>query len=265
MELFRITHTKAQTFLRCRRQYWFGYESGEPWPEESQAAPVVIGNAVHRGMQELCESGDEQAARQRVDAYLRMPKHAAAAPGTAAYDDVIAFMEAGIAAHASIDSVDRWAEQTSWAPWKRAGVAVMARVDRVDRLRDGQYQVTDWKTGRFDDPYVTDEQLDIAHVAARIVHGLRVDQPVRAVAWNLRTGEQRVRELERDDARATLQRMAGLARRIQSEEEFAASPGPYCGWCRWRERCPEAAAVEDGDWLTDYFDDEGDDVAAAAE
>lgn len=251
--LFRLTHTKVQTFLRCRKQYWYGYVSGERWPEEEdEPAALVIGNAVHRGMQELCESDDPDVARQRVDAYLRMPKHAAAAAGTPEYDVVMECLEAGISAHQSIDSTQRWAEQSTWAPFGSRGISVMAKIDRVDRLPDGRYQIIDWKTGRYDDPYITDEQLDIGHVAVRITQNLRGDVPVRAIAWNLRTGEQRIRELERDDAAATMKRMAGLARRMLGETEFPASPGPHCGWCRWRDGCEEAEALESTDWEAEW-------------
>lgn len=251
--LFRVTHTKAQTFLHCRKQYWFGYVSGDRWPEEDpEPAPLVIGNAVHRGMQELVESNDPDVARQRVDAYLRMPKHAAAAPGTPEYDTVMECMEAGIAAHRSIDAAQSWGEQETWAPFETAGISVMAKIDRVDRLPDGSMQIIDWKTGRFDDPYVLDEQLDIGHVAVRITHRLAAEVPVIAMAWNLRTGHQRVRHLARDDALATLRRMAGIAGRMQSETEFAASPGPRCGWCRWRDRCEEAAYLDAGEWEVEY-------------
>jgi putative RecB family exonuclease len=252
--LFRITHSKAQSFLRCRKQYWFGYVSGEQWPEEeAEPAPLVIGNAVHRGMQELCESGDPDVARQRVDAYLRMPKHAAAAPGTEEYAVVMECLERGIEAHQSIDSAERWAELETWAPAPKAGISVLAKIDRVDRLRDGLVQIIDWKTGRYDDPYITDEQLDIGHVAVRVVHRLKPDEAVRAIGWNLRSGSKRVRELVRDDAAATVRRMVGLARRMQQEQEFTATPGPQCGWCRWRDRCPEAAEVESGEWEDDLL------------
>ena len=49
MDLFRVTHTKVQSFLRCRKQYWFNYVSGYQYPDEEETPPIIIGNAVHRG------------------------------------------------------------------------------------------------------------------------------------------------------------------------------------------------------------------------
>lgn len=254
--LFRVTHTKVQTFLRCRRQYWFAYVNDEPWPEEeAEPTPLVIGNAVHRAMQELCESGDESAARQGMDTYLRMPKHAVAAPGTPGYEIAAACLEKGIVAHREIDSRDRWAEQESWVPLKKTGINVLAKIDRVDRLRDGTLQIIDWKTGLYDDPAIVDQQLDISHLAVRIVRKLGKDDRVRAIGWNLRSGTKRIRELERADAVATLRRMMGLAGRMQSESSVEASPGRHCAWCRWRARCDEAEELENGDWEDEYLDD----------
>lgn len=246
MDLFRVTHTKVQSFLRCRKQYWFNYVSGFQYPDEEETAPIVIGNAVHRGMQELCESGDVDVARERVDAYLRMPKHEAAAPGTEHYDTAMEILERGIQAHESIETQRTWGELSTWAPWKSAGIVVMAKADRIDLLPDGTIQVIDWKTGRFDDPALLDDQLDLSHVAVRISLKLLPDQAVVAVGWNLRSGIRRERPLVRDDAQTAMKRAYGLAKRMQSETEFPASPGPQCVFCRWRDRCEEAELVESG-------------------
>ncbi len=253
-QLFQTTHSKIQRFLRCHRQYWFAHVSGEPWPEEEESGAIIVGNAVHRGMQELAESGDSEVARKRVDAYLRMPKHAPVAPGTGHYDTVWECLERGIAAHASIDAAETWGELSTWAPWPSRGITVFARADRIDRLRDGVFQVIDWKTGRYEDPAAIDDQLDLAHVALRVAFHLPPDAEVTAINWNLRTGTRRERHLLGIHARATMGRALGLVRRFQSETEFRPSPGPHCTWCRWRLRCEAASAVASGEVTEDLMD-----------
>jgi RecB family exonuclease len=243
-ELFRLTHSKIETFRRCRKQYWFAYVSGLPWPEQEQTAALIVGNAVHRAMQKLCDTGHPDDGYAELDAYLRMPKHALAAPGTEGYAEALACYEAGIAAHESIASEARWAELESWAPWERAGITVRSRADRVDRLAANRWLVIDWKTGKFEVEDVTDRQLDLAHVIVRTVRRLPAEATVRAVAWNLRTGQQRVRELTRQDALHTMAYAARMAERMQAEAEFLANPGPHCGFCAWRGRCEAAARLE---------------------
>lgn len=258
-ELFRITYSRVASFNRCRKQYWFRYLSGLERPEERITAAGCIGTGVHRALRILCETGDAECAAQELDAYLRMPVHEIVGPGTEANTTAVELFKRGCVAHASIDSKDRWAELDTWAPLKRRGVTVQARIDRVDRLASGQFQVIDWKTGRYDYDDNTDAQLDLGHLAIRIVRRLPREAKVTAIAWNLRTERQRVRVLSREHAIGTLQYYAGVAERIQQTAMFEATPGPACAFCEWREICDEAARVEAGehDWLEE---DEPEDI-----
>lgn len=250
-ELFKVTHTKVEAFRRCRKQYWFGYVSGLVWPEPGDPPAAIVGNGVHRAMQKLCDTGEPRDGWAELDAYLRMPKHAVAGPGTEGWALAFACYERGIEAHRAIVSEARWAELESWAPSKRLGITVRAKADRVDRLGQDRWQVVDWKTGRFDLDDVVDRQLDLVHLIVRTVRQLPRTATVRAVGWNLRTGEQRVRELTRDDAKATMEYLGRMAQMMQAETEFLATPGVHCAFCHWRDRCEEAARVElEGlDWL----------------
>ncbi len=243
-ELFRLTHSKLETFRRCRKQYWFAYVSGLPWPRPEETPAGIVGTGVHRAMARLCETGDPGDGAAELDVYLRMPEHAAAGPGTAWWELAFAAYGRGVEAHRSILSEARWAELDSWAPAKRLGITVQSKADRVDRLGPGRWQVIDWKTGRFDLDEVVDRQLDLAHVIVRVVRQLPREATVRAVAWNLRTGEQRVRELTREDAARTMDYLGRMAAVMRAESEFLATPGVHCGFCAWRSRCEAAAQLE---------------------
>ena len=149
-----------------------------------------------------------------------------------------------MAAHESIASEDRWAEFQGQALAHSRGIRLWAKVDRADRLPGGQWQVIDWKTGRFDVGEETDAQLDIYHVILRTVRRLPAEANVTAIGWNLRTGEQRIRALTRSDAAATVNYLSGIASRIRAMEQFDAMPGPACNFCRWRPQCPESAEAD---------------------
>ncbi len=243
-DLFRMTHTKISTFEQCRKHYWFSYLSGLPWPPETDSVATMTGKAVHRAMQVLCETGDESDARNHLDAFLRMPKHAPIAEGTPEYTTVMELFERGCEAHRSIVSEERWAELDTWVPSKARGIAVRTIVDRADRLSANEWQVIDWKTGRADKPESVDRQLDIAHLVVRTARRLPAEASVVAIGWNLRTGDRRVRLLNRGDAANTMHYLASLAQRMQAATEFEATPSPACGYCPWRPQCPEAVAVE---------------------
>lgn len=256
--LFRLTYTKIQSFNRCGKQYWFSYVSGLEWPPSRDSAASLVGNAVHRGMQKLCETGHPEDGVAELETYLRMPKHAIVGPGTPEYDLAFELYANGVRAHESIESEARFAELDTWVPSPRRGINVRAKVDRADRLGPDRWQLIDWKTGKYDLDDAVDRQLDIAHLVLRTALRLPHGASVRAVGWNLRTGEQRVRELTRDDAAKQIDYLWRLAQRMEGATEFLATPGPGCGFCDWRDRCEDAAEVEriGADWVDDLWERE---------
>lgn len=242
-QLFRLSFTKLRSFDRCRKQYWFRYLSGLPSPEEEPTPALVVGKGLHRAMKALCDTGHPEDGAAALDVYLRMPKHECAGPGTNAHRDAFSLYEQGCEAHASIESADRHAELDTWVHSPQRGIAVTARVDRADRMPTGEWQLIDWKTGRFDPEEEVDQQLDISHLALRTSQRLPARAEVTAVAWNLRTGQRRVRKLVRADAKATMDRLSRVAARMQTLETFEATPSSACGICEWQPQCPEARAV----------------------
>lgn len=256
--LFRLTHSKIQSFRQCRKKYWFSYVSGIEWPPSRESAPSLIGNGVHRAMQVLCETGDPGDGEHELDAYLRMPKHEIAGPATEHYPLAMELYHNGVKAHDSIVSEERFGEMDTWVPARSRGINVRAKIDRTDRLGPNRWQLIDWKTGRYDLDDVVDAQLDIAHLVLRTMKRLPREANVRALGWNLRTGEQRVRELTRDDAVKTVDYLSHLATRLESLTEFPATPGPACTFCDWRDRCDEAEQLEKVgvDWLDDDWEKE---------
>lgn len=264
-DLFRLTHTKVETFFRCRKQYWFRYIAKEPPSPKMQTPAGIIGTGVHRGLKALCQTGDPADAYHELEAYLRMPSHEEVGPGTEHHATAFELLDRGIAAHESIPSRERWAERDTWVPAKRRGITVSAKLDRADWLGGDDWQIIDWKTGKYDDGEKIDAQLDLYHLVLRTTLQLPHGANVRAIGWNLRTGNQRVRLLTWDDAAATMRYLYGVAKRMQAAEAeavFPATPNPSCIFCEWRDRCPEAANIElaaeqwfeddDGEPLADF-------------
>jgi RecB family exonuclease len=252
-QLFRLTYSKLESFRRCRKQFWFSYVSGEEWPPSRESAASLVGNGVHRAMQKLCETVDPRDGEHELDVYLRMPSHAIAGPETEHYALAQQIYGNGVKAHESIESEERWSELDTWVPARSRGINVRSKVDRADRLGPDRWQLIDWKTGKFDLDDKVDWQLDIAHLVLRTMLRLPKTATVKAIGWNLRTGEQRIRELTRDDAVKTVDFLSRLTGRIQATTEWTATPGPGCTFCDWRDRCPEAAQLDEVgvDWLFD--------------
>jgi CRISPR/Cas system-associated exonuclease Cas4 (RecB family) len=256
--MFQITWTKIRTFERCRKQYWYQYMSGLPRPAEVETPQLAVGKAVHRAMKTLCDTGMHEDGLHHLETFLRMPAHASAGPGTAWFELARSMYDAGCEAHDSIASVDRLSERDTWVPARDDGVTVFARLDRADQMADGTWVVTEWKTGKHDDPEDIDRQLDLGHLGFRTIKpALRSEGTVHAVSWNLQAGRTRRRELTADDARKTHRYAVRYAQRIQSTVEFDATPSRACSFCAWRDQCPDAEP--DLSWLTDKPAD-GDDL-----
>ncbi len=256
--LFEMNFSRWKAWDACRKQYWFSYVSKEDWPEDRESAAGIIGKAVHEGMKYLADTNDVEVGAQRMDAYLRMPSHSVAGPGTDNYQMAFDYYARGCEAHHSLASLDSRTELNSWRHFKEYGVRLYSRMDRVDKLADDHYVLIDWKTGRYMADQQTDMQLDIAHTITRVVRPqLGSTGIVDAIAWNLRTGEKRTRRLTVQDAVMTGRLFGRLATRIQGEVEFEANPGPQCTFCQWRPRCDAAEEALNGR-LPVEFDDEYD-------
>ncbi len=250
MALFRIFHSKIATFEQCRKKYWFRYVSGYPKPADVISGAGVVGSGVHRAMKALCLTGRPEDGLNALNGYLKMPVHECAAPGTEYHALAIQFYESGCEAHASLAAAQTWAELDVSAPWPSGGIEVTARIDRADHVEGARWRLIDWKTGRYDMDEVVDGQLDIGHVALRKARELPRDAEVTAIGWNLRTGDQRVRVLNREDARGTIDYLSAAARRMQATTEFEATPSFSCSFCEWRPQCEEAERAQSGidDW-----------------
>ncbi|MBI5949293.1 MAG: PD-(D/E)XK nuclease family protein [Chloroflexi bacterium] len=250
MTLFRIFHTKIATFEQCRKKYWFRYLSGYPKPPDIVAGPGVIGTGVHRAMKALCLTGRPEDGLNVLTSYLKMPVHECAGPGTEYHALALQLYEAGCDAHASLSAADTWAELDASARWPSGGIEVTARIDRAEHVEGDRWRLIDWKTGRRDMDDVTDAQLDIGHVALRKARDLPREAEVTAIGWNLRTGDKRVRVLNRDDARGTIAYLSAAATRMQATTAFEATPSVACHFCEWRPQCEEADRAESGfdDW-----------------
>lgn len=254
---FQLTQTKIQCFALCRKQYWFRYVSGERWPEKLRFPGNVVGVGVHEALRVLCETDEPADAREHLDRYLRMPIHEMAGPGTQAYEEALTMLDTGVEAHRSIDSANRWAERDSWIPSRQLGISVRGKADRVDRLQSGEWQVIDWKTGKGFLDVAVDLQLDISGLVLRSVMKLPRETPVTVIGWNLRSGERRVRVLDRADASSTMRYLARLAQTMQTTTEFETNPNPLCRFCEWQERCEDSqpADVFVDELMADGWDD----------
>jgi hypothetical protein len=267
--LFPISYRKIASFNQCRRQFWFRYVDRRPSDPDEMHPGGIVGLGVHRAMKALCLTGRQEDGESVLKAYLAMPDHEVAGPGTEYHTDAFRMYENGCVAHDSIISENRWAELPADTRYEGGGIEISARIDRADRLDPEHYQLIDWKTGRFESDEAADEQLDIAHITLRRARRLSAETRVTAVGWNLRSGKRRVRALTRDDATGTLDYLVAAAVRMRETEEWEATPSRACNFCEFRLQCEDAYSSNgapatdkpaDGDDLFEPLEPDGDDL-----
>ena len=126
-------------------------------------------------------------------------------------------------------------------------VTLSGRIDRIDE-RDGELVIVDYKTGATV-PTVEDVKVSRALAIYSIVaerslrRTARVVQlhhvPSGVVVEHRHTDESLARHLSRADAMGRDMAVAIAT----GESAFATSPGPLCGWCDNRDRCPDSGQV----------------------
>jgi len=127
-------------------------------------------------------------------------------------------------------------------------VTISGRIDRLDE-RDGELVVIDYKTGK------TVPTVDDAKVSrALAIYALVVQRSLRRPAYTVQlhhvpsgvvvehrhTDDSLARQLARVDA---IGRDIGRALESGLDSDFPTSSGPLCGWCDYRDLCPDSAAA----------------------
>ncbi len=276
--LYPCTPTRLSTWLDCPRRYRMAYldrpapPKGPPWAHNSLGASVHNALAgwwrLARRERTVSAAGDllekgwigdgfaddaqsrthRQRCRQMVEGYV------------AALDPAVepAGVERTVATRTDV-------------------IAVSGRIDRLDDRgaaghQPGELVVVDYKTGRYA-PTVDDARSSLALAIYALAAGRVLRRPCRRVelhhlpsgdvlAWE-HTEESLARQLRRaedigSECATADERYKGAPDVGAAENTFPPRPGPGCGWCDYRARCPEgmAAATARRPWDGLSADDE---------
>lgn len=251
--LYAATATRLNTWVDCPRRYRFTYldrpppAKGPPWAHNTMGAAVHVALADYFRLPVAQRT--PQAAERLVDRAWR----------TEGFRDDAQAEQWRLRAREMVshyvEQLDpglepRGVERT--VAVKHGGVALSGRVDRIDE-RGPELVVVDYKTGRHmlstDDARSSLALALYAAAASRTLH----TRCRRVELHHLPSGE--VVSWEHDDA--GLARHLGRAEQIGAEcaeaddafrsgttgdDVFPPRPSPLCGWCDFRQHCPEGKA-----------------------
>ncbi|WP_283135597.1 RecB family exonuclease [Rhizohabitans arisaemae] len=248
--LYPCTPARLNTWLDCRRRYRFTYLDRPTPPKGPRWAHNSVGSSVHNalaGWWRLPPARRDPAAAERlvftgwISEGFRDERQSAAWRSRA---------QGMVSAYVSgLDPADEPVGVERTVAAKTAVIAVSGRVDRLDRRGD-ELVVVDYKTGRraltVDDARSSLALAIYAMASARMMH--RVCRRVElhhlpsgsVLAWE-HTPESLARHVERAEQVAVEASAADEAYRDGAGTEglFAPNPGPLCGWCDFRQSCPE--------------------------
>ena len=260
--LYPCTPTRLASWLDCPRRYRMTYLDRPPAPKGPPWAHNSLGASVHnalaggwrlaRALRTVAAAGDLLDGGWIDQGYASDAQSAQFRQGARR---MVERYTAGLDPAAEPLGVER----TVGARTEQ--IVLSGRIDRLDERRgpggDRELAVVDYKTGRrpltADDARTSMPLALYALAAARMFHAVcrRVElhhlPTATTVAWE-HSDEGIARQLRRAEsiasecAGADERFRAGLAA-AEVDGVFPPRPGPACGWCDFRQLCPEGTAA----------------------
>ena len=246
----RLSPSGASTFEQCPRRWRFRYVERLPEPPGVEA---MVGTFAHRVLEFLMQKAPSVRSKDEAKRIAR-----AVWPEVAESDD-----------YRDLELSDDEALAFRWRAWHAieglwhledpATVEVEATeeqvsvtlgdvpfrgvVDRLERTDEGLV-VSDYKSGRAPTARYATERLQQVLLYAAAVAEQTGEQPVRAQLLYLgqRVVATEVTPVEIGEAVARLESTWDAIAEACHVDDFAARPGPLCGYCAYAEHCPEGQA-----------------------
>ena len=246
----RLSPSGASTFEQCPRRWRFRYVERLPEPPGVEA---LVGTFAHRVLELLMQKAPSRRSKEEAKRTAR-----AVWPELAGGED-----------YRGLELSDDEAREFRWRAWRAmeglwhledpAQVEVEATeeqvsvtlgevpfrgvVDRLEREDDGLV-VSDYKSGRAPTARHAPERLQQVLLYAAAIAEQTGEQPVRAQLLYLgqRVVATAVTSVEISDAVGRLESTWSAIADACDVDDFAARPGPLCGYCAYAEHCPEGQA-----------------------
>jgi DNA helicase-2/ATP-dependent DNA helicase PcrA len=254
-----FSYSTLDAFDRCPRQYALRYlcrlEAGQPRPAAD------FGSAAHaafeqftRERRERLASGEEPPDRADLGRFFEaawagsaLPAENDAAAWRARAEPMLDSFWAAESANPATTIGEEVRFRMDLPIGPESAVVVSGYIDRIDRLPSGGVELIDYKTGRAGWPGEAESSLQLSIYALGCREALDLGGPERVtldfVEQGLRLSDRRT-DAQLDGVRDGL---AARAREIRSSGFPATPSGRACGWCDFRELCPESARTGDGD------------------
>ncbi|MBI1757656.1 MAG: PD-(D/E)XK nuclease family protein [Actinobacteria bacterium] len=252
--LFAATPSRLISFTDCPRRYRMTYldrpapPKGPPWAHNS------VGSAAHTALKQWWDLPRPRRTAAAGGGLLRSCWSGEGFRDTAQSEQWLERTRGWVESY--LGTVDPDAEPIGverHVATRTTRLAISGRVDRIDE-RDGELVVVDYKTGRHP-PGQDDARASLALALYAVATARTLHQPCSLVelhhlpsgvvaSWR-HDGESLARHTGRAedtavDITAATDTMAAGA---DPDDVFPPVVGPRCGWCDYRQHCPDGAAA----------------------
>lgn len=132
-------------------------------------------------------------------------------------------------------------------------VRIRGIIDRLELDEDGEFVVTDYKTGGVPSERFEQARLGGVHIYALLCEQMLGKRPVRVQLLYLSKPEAIIAEPSEQSVRGVANRTRAVwsaVERACANDDFRPSPGKLCDWCSFKAYCPafggDPHAVEHG-------------------
>lgn len=240
----RISYSALENFLTCPAKYKFSEIDKIKTPKSKEA---VFGTLIHETLRMMHDPSNlAPPSEEEVLAFFNNGWDKSAYSSES--EEIVAF-EQGIKiikdyykrnypANFHILGLESYFE----APIKDAGEthAITGKIDRIDKLKDGLFEVIDYKTSRtFPSQKNVDEnlQLSVYHLGLINRWPDLTGKKVKFSLYFLRHGEKLSTIKSEEKLQETLEKILEIIDKIK-KSDFSPRINPLCDWCGFQSICP---------------------------
>jgi RecB family exonuclease len=253
--LYSVSASKINSWLDCPRKFWFQYVQRAP--VSGTWAHLSMGNSIHDVLRDWWDEPTHRRSRSTMAQMMAVrwrPLGFRDDAHSSQWRDAAASMTWHYVQQLPHDFTPVSCERTLGA--RTARVSLTGRIDRLDSVEDSnELVVVDYKTGK----RVPGED-EVRGSMALAIYALCVQQSLkrpctRVELHHVPSGAIVGWQHQPDALSRHIARVESISAEMEqaqagSAEDFPASPSSLCGWCDFRDRCPQGqqAAAQQLPW-----------------
>ena len=249
------SHSRIANFETCPKRFHYRYVLRVP--ADSESIEAFMGKRVHEVLERLYRfvgDGRIPSVERVVRRYTLLwdEEYDPARVRIARPDVPLEFYRRNgerclrnfYARHYPFDADETLAleDRVTFALDERGDYRMQGVIDRLVRSPDGAIEIHDYKTGArvpSQKQLDGDRQLALYQIGVVANRGDEIDGAEVRLVWHyVQLDVVRVSRRSPEQIETVRRDTVAAIDRIEAAREFEAKPGPLCGWCEYRERCP---------------------------